>query len=129
MTLRPRASHPMNDLCANLEITRAIHRVYAAFFCSRPENSSNSPDVSRFCPDPVHLYSLIYRMEVELPHSCDHFRCVPCFVKGLKIPCIDGGVDPGGDDDLRRDGFQLTDVIHLTAGGPVSAAAFPRFIY
>ncbi|KAH3775472.1 hypothetical protein DPMN_176874 [Dreissena polymorpha] len=52
----------MSALCADLESIRATPWVCAASSCSFPENNSNSPEVSRFCPEPVHLDSLIPRM-------------------------------------------------------------------
>ncbi|KAH3755768.1 hypothetical protein DPMN_190467 [Dreissena polymorpha] len=58
----PCASHPMSALCADLESIRATPWVCAASSCSCPENNSNSPEVRRFCPEPVHLDSLIPRM-------------------------------------------------------------------
>ncbi|KAH3846073.1 hypothetical protein DPMN_088367 [Dreissena polymorpha] len=107
----PCASHPLSALCADLESIRAPHWVCAASSCSCPENNSNSPEVSRFCPEPVHLDSLIpriVRFTVELPHLCGHLCCLPSLIHGSDIPCTDGGSGPGGNDGLRPDGFQLT---------------------
>ncbi|KAH3841343.1 hypothetical protein DPMN_114802 [Dreissena polymorpha] len=62
MILGPCASHTMSALCADLESIKATPWVCAASSCSCLENNSNSPEVSCFCPEPVHLDSLIPRM-------------------------------------------------------------------
>ncbi|KAH3837303.1 hypothetical protein DPMN_110689 [Dreissena polymorpha] len=58
----PCASRPMSDLCADLESNRATPWVCAASSCTCHENNSNSPEVSRFCPEPDYLQSMIPRM-------------------------------------------------------------------
>ncbi|KAH3856500.1 hypothetical protein DPMN_099090 [Dreissena polymorpha] len=101
----PCASHPMSALCADLESIKTTLWVCAASSRSCPENNSNSPEVSRFCQEPVHLDSLISRM-VRLNILCGHLCCLPGLIHGSEIPCTDGGSGPGGDDGLRPDGFQ-----------------------
>ncbi|KAH3777627.1 hypothetical protein DPMN_179075 [Dreissena polymorpha] len=58
----PCNSHPISALCADLEIIRATPCACAASSYSCPENNSDSLEVFRFCPEPVHCDSLIPRM-------------------------------------------------------------------
>ncbi|KAH3738071.1 hypothetical protein DPMN_044681 [Dreissena polymorpha] len=100
----PCASHPMSALCADLESIR----VCDASSCSFPEDNSNLSEVSYFCPEPVHLDSLIPRM-VRLNFLISAATCAVLSVSHISdIPCTDVGCGPGGDDGLRPDGFQLT---------------------
>ncbi|KAH3835327.1 hypothetical protein DPMN_108678 [Dreissena polymorpha] len=62
MICGPCASRAMSALCADLESIRASPWAYAASSCSCPENNSNLPEVSRFCPEPFHLDALIPMM-------------------------------------------------------------------
>ncbi|KAH3889887.1 hypothetical protein DPMN_013954 [Dreissena polymorpha] len=60
MILGSCAIHPIKGRCA--KSFKALPGVSVVSFCSGPENSSISPEVSPFCQETVPLDSLIHRL-------------------------------------------------------------------